>query len=244
FEVYRGEHQVPPEVYRSQRTRYLLALLAAHAGRPVAEDLLMEAFWSDKPDKARSNLWSAASYLRRHLRPEGWEGPLDYVVRGPDGLMLNPKLPRWHDLDEFDRSAQEAARHRARNQVEPELECLKRLVQLHRAPYLEGYYADWAIQIRNRVEATLMDAFTRLSVELVRLGRPREALEYATRALELDPCQQEVTLAAMQAQVALQNPVEAIRLYQRCTRVLRKELGIEPTIAIEEMHQRARLILP
>ena len=69
-------------------------------------------------------------------------------------------------------------------------------------------------------------------------------LDYGARLLELDPCCQDSHLAVMKAYLQLQRPQAAVRQFEACKKALKQELGMEPSIALLEYHQRALLAIP
>ena len=231
MEVFRGEQRVTDKGWRSQKGRYLFAFLAAHRAQPVPEDQLIDAFWPEDANKGRRNLYWYCSTLRAGLRPEGRGEELDYILRSGGCLQLNPTLPRWHDLEEFE--------HATESGLKGDDALLRRAVSLHRGPFLEACYMDWTNPIRDRTTTRLQECLTRLLAR----ATPQEALEHSQHLLQLDPCSQEAYEAALSAQLALNRPQAAVRLFERCRRTLAEELGLEPGLRLMELYQRARLSL-
>lgn len=245
LEIYRGRERVPEKAWKSSKNRLFLACIASQLGRPISEDLLMEEFWPNDPATAKANLYSTLSNLRKVLRPSDWPGAdLEYVVRTQGGYQMNPDLPRWHDLEEFSRAVQQCEASESAGQVEAALAQARLAANLFRGPYLEGCYMEWAQPHRQRVERQITEVLRKLSARLQGLGRHAEALEYAHRLLEVDCCCQEGYQIAMGCNLGLGRPEESIRLYELCCKTLRRELAMEPSIAILEAYQRARLSLP
>lgn len=244
-EIYRGRERVPEKAWKSQKNRLFLACIASQAGRPISEDVLLEEFWPNDPATAKANLYSTLSNLRKVLRPSDWPGAdLEYVVRSQGGYQMNPDLPRWHDLEEFSRAVQQTEASESAGQLEAALAPARLAANLFRGPYLEGCYMEWAQVHRQRVERQITEVLRKLSARLQGLGRHAEALEYAHRLLEVDCCCQEGYQIAMSCNLSLGRPEESIRLYEMCCKTLRRELAMEPSIAILEAYQRARLSLP
>ena len=102
---------------------------------------------------------------------------------------------------------------------------------------------DWALKIRDRVEQQILNAASRLGAWAEKRGRHAEALEYATRVLEIDSCCQPAHLLAMNCHLSLGRPEATLKQYEVCLKVLRRELGLEPVTAILESRQRALLTL-
>jgi len=239
FEVYVGETRLADNAWKSQKVRYLVAWLAAQT-RPLSEDRVIDELWADLPvDKARQNVYSATSAVRRALKLEG----VDPIMRTPDGLQLNPEVGRWHDFEQLQASLERAEREWAEGREEAGAERARQALQLYRGPYLDGCYMDWALKIRDRLESQLVEAARRLGRWSESQGRHAEALECAQRVLEIDPCCQQAHLLAMSAHLGQGRPEAALRQYEVCTKVLARELGMEPAISILEARQRALLSL-
>lgn len=231
FEVFRGEERVAESQWRTAKVKYLMAWLAAEE-RPLSEELILEEFWPDDPEKGKNNLYWTTSVLRRCLRPA------EYVQRAQGTLFLNRSLPLWHDYTELQGLL---ARARAALRAGLPVEGSARVLTLARGPFLEGCYLDWAVRARTNLETELVQVLAAMAQAAGE--RHQEALEISRRLLELDPCHQESHLAAMRAYLGMERPEEAVRQYKRAQQSLKTELGIEPGIALEEAHQRALLSL-
>ncbi|MEW6277112.1 MAG: response regulator [Candidatus Eremiobacterota bacterium] len=241
FEAFHGDFKLQDRQWKSPKVRLLLAFLAAQQGRPVSEDVLQEVFWPDDPVRGRRNLSATLSHLRNNLRPPGWKGELNYILRSSSGVQLNPELPRWHDYEELERAAGEAAEHTRAGRADQARARYRAVLDTYRGPYLEGHYQDWALQRRTRVERLVLDALLALARHAESAGDPSAVLEHAERALEIDPFHQEACLLAMQALVAARRPEEAVRRYESYRRRLTRDLGLEPSLDLVRAHQTALL---
>lgn len=236
--VYRGETRVQETQWRSQKAKYLLAMLAASGDVPVSEDRILECFWPGSAQKGRNCLYWSTSTLRQALKVDGFE--MDPIVRTASGLQLNPEIPRWHDLDLFEKLA-ESVRKGQTNAYN--IEEYLHVLDLYRGPYLEGAYYDWAVTSRHRLEvqaAELLGRFIEWTLQKKRYGN---TLDYALRLIDIDPSQTETHLAVMKAWLGLNKPKDALDHFQRTEKLLRTDYGVEPSIAMLEYRQRALLAL-
>ncbi len=231
FEVFKGEERVGESQWKTAKVKYLMAWLAAEE-RPLSEELILEEFWPDDPEKGKNNLYWTTSVLRRCLRPA------DYVQRVQGTFSLNRELPIWHDYTELQGLL---ARARTALRAGHVPEGSARVLTLARGPFLEGCYLDWAVRTRTHLETELVEVLGAMARAAG--DRHQEVLEISRRLLELDPCHQESHLAVMRAYLGLERPEEAVRQYKRAQQSLRSELGIEPGIPLEEARQRALLSL-
>lgn len=240
LEYFLGEERLEKRAWRTNKTQIVMARIAAACGAVVQEDILLETFWPGNPEKARRNLYTCLSNMRRALRSDdGDKDAPSYVMRDGPGIRLHPDLPRWHDYEEFLKAHRQGDELWDQGQRGEAASLFRRACELYRGPYLEGEFADWAVRIKDQTERAAL----KCHVSLAQLGNEqrdyKEALEHAQAALEIDSCLQEGYLLAMNAQLGLGRHEQVARLYQKCKKILRKELDMEPSIDIERTHQRA-----
>lgn len=238
FEVMLGSERVKESGWKTAKVKYLLAYLASRGGRAVADDRLIELFWPGPAAKGKRNLNTAVSRLRKCLHPADWDGELDYVLRSTGQLMMNPQLARWHDLEELEKAASRAAQLEAAGQPTEAIAQHARVAELYRGPYLEECYMDWASAYRTRLEQTAMLSFQKLADHYLE-SQPQQALEYAQRQLEVDPCSQEAYANTIQANIKLGAYQEAVRAFKTCEKMLDRELGMEPSVELFRLYQMA-----
>lgn len=239
FEVLLGSERVPESSYKTAKVKHLLAFLALRGGKPVSDDVVLEAFWPGPVAKGKRSLNTALHRLRKCLRPAQWEGDLDYVARSAGQLQLNPEISVWHDLQELEQAAAEASRAESAGDSSLALSAHLRVAELYRGPYLEGCYMDWALAYRTRLEQTMVTSVSYLTDHYLQTDEAGRALEYAQRLLEHDPCSQEAYQQTMKAYLKLTRYADAVRLFKECQRQLRRELDMEPSVEMHRLHQMA-----
>lgn len=244
FEVWVGDHRMSEKVWRTYRSRFLLACLAAREGRPVLSETLIEQFWPGvRPDSGKKNLSQTASDLRRTLADNGFEPPDDILFRKHDIIALNRDLPIWHDLavfrEEFEKgkTALESGNSRASHQH------LRQAFSLVRGEYLEDCPMEWVTQPRRETERQVLQCAEMLAQVCRELELYPEVLEVASRILDLDPCHQPMHLAVMEAQSALGRPELALKQFERARSSLQLELGVEPSTDLLRAEQIAKMAL-
>lgn len=237
--VYRGQEKIPEPAWKTQKNRFLLAYLALAGERAVAEERAAAEFWPDSAAQQK-NLTGALSVLRLCLRPSHWQGELEYVLRAPGQIALNRSLPRWHDVEELDSALREAQRCRSAGLWQQALRWALRAAGLYRGQYLEDCYLDWVTPVRSRLESALSETLW----ETARACEEQpESLELLQKLLEVDPCHQDAYGQQMRTQLRRSRPDLAIKAFERCERMLRRELEAEPSLALVELWQKARLAL-
>lgn len=234
--AYRANERIQETQWRSQKAKYLLAMLAAAGDKPVSEDKILDCFWPGSLQKGRNCLYWTTSTLRNALKVEGFE--MDAILRTGSGLQLNPEIPLWHDLHQFEDLAASVKRGSTSSY---NIEEYLHILDLYRGPYLEGGYFDWIVSARNRLEVQASELLARFIDWTLQKQRFNNTLDYALRLLDIDPSHMEAHLAVMKAWLGLGKPQDALEHYDRAAKLLQREYDTEPSIAMMEYQQRALL---
>lgn len=241
FEVFRGEERIADNLWRTQKTKHLLAYLALR--KKIPEDVVLESFWPGDVVRGKRNLAVALSFMRATLKPDGPQSSELSIYRA-NGILCMESRQSWHDVEEFQSAYGQARAMDGAGDVERAVAAYRRVVQLYRGPFMDGCYMDWALLERTRVEQMAVDSMTRLAQLFQLQAKPRESAEFAEKALELNPESQDLHLLLMRAHIALGRPEQAVKQYEICRKILERDLGIEPSLGLVEAYHRARLGLP
>ena len=94
---------------------------------------------------------------------------------------------------------------------------------------LPDWYADWLQDEREGLRQTRLHALESLARGLCESGRYADAIQAALAALHLEPLRETAHQTLIEIHLAEGNWSEACRQFQRCQRLLREELGVEPS---------------
>ena len=214
------DQQLPkPPTAKSQS---LLAYLVLHRHQVQPRERLAGLFWGDRSDrKARRSLATALWHIRRCLPREG------LILSVPHSVHFDPQADLWLDVDEFE----SLASHQ-------DVSKLQAAVALYRGDLLDGFYDDWVLSERYRLETLFAEALARLMATHETRGEHDATLTTALRLLRCDPLREDAYRAAMRAYCRLGQRHAAVGQYQRCREVVREELGSEPMPETVELHER------
>lgn len=220
----------PASDLNARRARELFSYLALHRCRPQQREALAGLLWEDAPpEQARKYLRQALWQIQTVLRPleENQSGPVLDVdaewiqLNGCDGLTVDVAC-----FQEATRNCHGIAGHHidaARRQQ------LEQAVDLYRGDLLEGWYQDWCLLERERLQNDFLDALEKLVCHCEVQRDSERGLAHARRMLAIDPAREQVHRHVMQLHLLAGNRTEALRAFQRCEKVLLDEFGVQPS---------------
>jgi ABC-type oligopeptide transport system substrate-binding subunit/DNA-binding SARP family transcriptional activator len=219
LDIHCGDRQLSkPPTLKSQS---LLAYLVLHRDKPQPRERLAGMFWGERPErKARHSLATALWRIRRCL-------PHETLMPGDSHtIWFDTQSDLWLDVEEFEAQASR-----------DDMTSLQSAVALYRGDFLDGFYDDWIISERYRLETLFLDALARLMVGQETGGEHQAALATALRLLGRDPLREDGHRLAMRAYCRLGHRNAALEQYCLCREIVLEELGAEPMVETSELYQ-------
>ncbi|HSP72017.1 MAG TPA: BTAD domain-containing putative transcriptional regulator [Gaiellaceae bacterium] len=196
----------------------VLAFVALHQ-RPLQRQYVAASLWLDSPeDRAFASLRSALWRLGRHGR----------ALVQPQAQLLALAEDVEVDLRES-----EAEARCALDGIEGER--LSSSLSAFAEDLLPDWYEDWVVLERERYRQLRLRALDALCERLTAADRLAEALEAGLAAVAGEPLRESAHRAVIRVHLAEGNVGEAIRQYRLCRRLLREQLGIEPSARMQEL---------
>lgn len=94
---------------------------------------------------------------------------------------------------------------------------------------LPGWYDDWLLDEREELRQIRLHALESLARQLSACGRYTDALRAALAAVRLEPLRETAHYTLIEIHLAEGNRSEARRQFERCRRMLRDELDVDPS---------------
>jgi len=121
---------------------------------------------------------------------------------------------------------------------------LKEAVELYAGDLLEGWYQDWCVFERERLQNMYLLALEKLMQYCKTHGEFETGLDYGTRALRYDRAREVTYRRMMQLSFLNGDRTSALRYYDRCVEALKTELGVEPGSRTMTLRQQIGADLP
>ncbi len=225
-----------PVVLCSNRTgQTILRYLVAQPEHCATSDTLMALLWpDDEPGVVQPRLHTAICALRRSLN-HGYtcEPGCGYIVCKSRTYCLSPAIQIHTDVDQFLHCYQSG------RQISEERAALyEKACRLYTGPYLlEDKYADWSFLQREYLSRVYIDMCRTLTDHYLKVKSYEDAEKWATAALKEDHCDELAYRQLIQIYAAQGRRSEALQQYQRCERILREELAVQPLPETVHLYQ-------
>ena len=233
--VFAGR-SIGASVLAARQNRLLFARLVAQEGRPIPRDELADAIWGEAPPETWEKAVTViASKVRSLLVDAGLPSSALTSERGCYQLEL-PK-GTWIDVLVAPKAAQSAEQALEAGDLERATERAGLAESLVRLPLLAGEDGEWIDAKRRALEEVRMQALAVLGEASLRSGHHVEAANWAEQAIELEPFRETSYRSLMEARIAAGDRAEALRVYDRCRRLLAEELGAYPSPETEALYR-------
>jgi DNA-binding SARP family transcriptional activator/tetratricopeptide (TPR) repeat protein len=218
FRILRGSQVVSG--VSTTRLQSLVAYLVLHAGGPVSRQQLAFLFWPDSQEaQARTNLRQLLHNLRAAL-PE-----IDQLLdAGQQTLSWRPHACVV-DAALFQESVERGE--------------LDESVRLYRGDLLPGLYDEWLDGERERLKRLYETVLDRLIAAAEKRHDLTAAIHFAEMRLARDTLREAGYQTLIRLLAANGDRAGALRVYQQCADLLRRELDVEPGPATRRARDRA-----
>jgi DNA-binding SARP family transcriptional activator len=212
----------------SRPAQSLLAYLALMAGTAHRRERLAGMLWPDvEDDSARAGLRQGLWRIRKALEARLPSG-VQYLLADDLTVAFNTKSAYWLDPAALDTPDDDAAN----------VESLQHALVAYRGDLLPGFYDEWVLRERERLEGVFERKIGRLLDCLVEMRRWPEVLEWAERWIAVGHVPEPAYRALMLAHSERGDRARVATVYQRCRELLFEELGAQPSAQTRELFER------
>ncbi len=229
FQVIRGETLITKKEWSAaKKPQLLLKALITRGAENVLIDLLIDDLWTDTTlDDGKQNFRVVLHRLRKilgHLEKTG----SPYISFDWNMVSLNRSLVLL-DIDEFLSLCKRAKKAEQAGDIKGSIGFGNAAIELYKGDYLEDeLYTPWTMPKREETRAIYIDILRRTASHCERQGNSRKSIDLYKLLIKADPALEEAYRKLMLLYSNIGMRTEAIRVYNECTRVLGRELGVDP----------------
>jgi len=233
-----GRDGQPLGGFDARKIQELFCYLLLYRDHPYPREVLASLLWcecSTEQSKKylRQTLWQLQSTIDRQGGPIN--GRLLRVE--PEWVTLNSQADLCLDVAVFEQAFAPVQNTQGHDLNFEKAHMLQRAVKLYQGDLLEGWYQDWCLYERERLQNMYLAMLDKLMGYCEAHHEYETGIEYGTRILLFDRAREHTHRRLMRIHYAAGNRTAALRQYQRCVVALDEELAVKPakqTIALHE----------
>lgn len=176
--------------------------------------------------------------LRSALEESGVD-PTFLLIR-PESVQVRSDADLWLDVAEFEQVSRLTRSVPATELEDRHLQALREAVALYRGALLDGWYQDWCLGERERLQNVFLIMLDKLMAHAELTRDYEAAVAYGEQSLTHEPVRERTHRSMMRAHYLAGDRTTALQQYLRCTASLDKELGVEPGRRTMELYQQIR----
>lgn len=214
--------------WRTSKTEELFALLIHYQGKPMSKEIIIDTLWPELEYRnAANNFRVTCTYLRNAFTQRGIK---DILLRERDNYRINLKRLRCDALD-FAEIANQFFSQGLK------IDDMRQAGRLYKGAYMENKAYDWLLEAR----AWFFKAFIKLQNQIADIclieKKYQEACEAMESILEREPLSEEAVKRLVSIKYEMGDTVSSIGIYGRYKKKLYEEMGIQPSISIQELFE-------
>ncbi|KPK93883.1 MAG: hypothetical protein AMJ88_06195 [Anaerolineae bacterium SM23_ 63] len=222
----------------SGRAQELFCYLLLHRDRPHPRETLASLLWeASSSAQAKKYLRQAIWQLQNALaRPTDKDGEGVLLVE-PEWICINPHADVWLDVAIFE-DAFTMVRGLPGDEMDADqARALNLVVQLYHGDLLEGWYQDWCLYERERLQNIWLAILEKLMAYYESHDAYEEGMVHGRCVLRFDRAHERTHRRMMRLQYLAGDRTAALRQYKRCCTALDEELNVKPAKRTESLYQ-------
>lgn len=225
----------------ARKVQELLGYLLLNRERPHTREALADVLWGDSSgEQARKYLRQALWQLQASLK--SIESLQSSIVISTDAewVGISPGADVWTDVGQLEdafRPVQGKPGHELSDDVARRM---ADAVELYSGGLLEGWYQEWCVFERERLENIYLAILNKLMSFHEARGSHEIGIIYGHRILKMDRAHERTHWAMMRLYYLAGDRTSALRQYARCVTALNEELGVSPAKMTQALCEQIR----
>jgi len=212
----------------AHKTRELFCFLLLNRCRPHCRETLATLLWPDcSPAQSRAYLRKALWQLQATLESPSQAGPR-LLCLDDSWVQINPDVDLWVDTAEFEQAYLAVQGVPGHGLNAGQVRRLAAAVDLYSGDLLEGWYQDWCLFDRERLQQIYLAMLDKLMGYHETQGAYEIASSYGARILRVDAAREHTHRRLMRLHYLAGDRTGAIRQYEQCAAILQRELAVPP----------------
>jgi DNA-binding SARP family transcriptional activator len=225
--------------FDARKVQELFCYLLLHRDHSLPRETLASILWPDtttvqSKKSLRQALWQLQSALGSHN-----ESVSDRVLLvEPEWIRLNSEADFWLDIAVLENAFQLVQKVPGHELDTQQAQILQDAVQLYQGPLLEGWYQDWCLYERERLQSMYLAMLDKL-MGYCEVRRDYETgLLYGMRIMCYDRARERTHRRLMRLHYLNGDRSAALRQFEQCAAALEEELNVSASKGTVALHEQ------
>ncbi|HJU74570.1 MAG TPA: BTAD domain-containing putative transcriptional regulator [Gemmatimonadaceae bacterium] len=238
FTLELGDRLVTESDFPGRQGRLAFAFLVANRSRPITRGELADILWPNPPAQVDAALDAILSKLRAALKKTGLTTGDATLQARSGGVAVRLPADVWIDIEDAANSIDEAEGAVRVGDTKRAWGFANVVVSIARRPFLADHDAPW-IEARRATLRSLLTRGLQCLATASEMGQQTSlAIQYTAEMLAIEPFRESAYQQLMRLHAASGDRAEALRVFERCRRLLRDELGTSPSPQTEAVFMK------
>src|SRR5216683_3571464 len=216
--------------FDARKVQELFCYLLLHRDHSLPRETLAGLLWPDTTTaQSKKSLRQVLWQLQYALGSQHESARDRALLVEPDWVQLNSEANLWLDVAIFEQAFTLVQKMSGHELDASKAQVLQNTVQLYQGPLLEGWYQDWCLLERERLQSMYLAMLDKLMSYCEVHHDYETGLLYGMRIMCYDRARERTHRRLMRLYYLLGDRAEALRQYERCAAALEEELGIHPS---------------
>jgi DNA-binding SARP family transcriptional activator len=226
--------------FHAGKLQELFCYLLLQRDRPFSREALAGLFWGDCTTVVSKKYLRQALWQLQGLLSVGQDESNRVLRVDCDSVGIDPGGELWLDVDVFEKSFAGTQNIPGHTLSECQATALSEAVRLYRGDLLEGWYQEWCLFQRERLQNLYLAMLDKLMSYCEVHHLYPAGLEYGERVLCLDRAHERTHQRMLRLLYLSGDRAGALRQYERCVKALSEELDVKPTARTLELRRQVR----
>ena len=228
--------------FDARKVQELFCYLLLHKKHSLPREMLASVLWPDTTTvQSKKNLRQALWQLQTALGSQNELVNDRVLLVEPEWVQLNAEADIWLDVAAFEQIyslVQKIPGHKLDSQA---AQNIQNAVELYQGPLLEGWYQDWCLIERERLQSMYLVMLDKLMSYCEAHHDYETSILYGMRIMCYDRGRERTHQRLMRLYYLLGDRAEALRQYERCAAALNEELSIKPSKSTVALYRQIQV---
>ena len=227
--------------FEAHKLQELLSYLLIHRDHSHPRELLASLLWGDSPTaQSKRNLRQILWQLQNALDSQTERADERLLRVEQDCVHLDSQAGLWLDVAVFEQAFSPVRDVQGQDLDAQRVHLLEGAVKLYQGDLLEGWYQDWCLYERERLQNIYLSMLDKLMGYSEAHHEYETGISYGARVLLFDRAREHTHRQLMRLQYLAGNRTGALRQYKRCVIALEQELGVRPARRTTTLYDQIR----